>query len=115
MVSHPRGPREGAQRGSSHRWSIGFEERSLAIRKLPPPRAYTVGVGSSVNRSLTAAAARARGVEVLIGLGEDAAPAIERLLADEPAPVTELEISGPAPGHAPAALPDPSAAPALVR
>jgi Ca-activated chloride channel family protein len=100
---------------------IGFEERVVGeiLRKLPPAtRVHTVGVGSSVNRSLTAAAARAgRGAEVLIGLGEDAAPAIERLLARTSQPlVTELEISGPAlQGHAPAALPDLfGGAPALV-
>jgi Ca-activated chloride channel family protein len=100
---------------------IGFEERVVGeiLRKLPPAtRVHTVGVGSSVNRSLTAAAARAgRGVEVLIGVGEDAAPAIERLLARTSQPlVTELEISGPAlQGHAPAALPDLfGGAPALV-
>jgi Ca-activated chloride channel homolog len=91
---------------------IGFEERVVGeiLRSLPPhTRVHTVGVGSSVNRSLTAAAARVgRGVEVLIGLGEDAAPAIERLLAQTSQPlVTELEISGPALlEHAPAALPD---------
>lgn len=91
---------------------IGFEDKVVAeIRNGLPPatRVHTVGVGSAVNRSLTAAAARAgRGAEVLIGLGEDPAAAIAQLLARTCAPlVTQLEVGGTALlDHAPAALPD---------
>ncbi len=100
---------------------IGFEEKVVAeiLRGLPPDtRVHTVGVGSAVNRTLTAGAARAgRGAEVVIGLGEDPAPAVARLLARTGQPlVTHLEISGSAvEDHAPTALPDLfGGAPALV-
>jgi Ca-activated chloride channel homolog len=91
---------------------IGFEAEvvgAIATRLPRSSRVHTVGVGSAVNRSLTAAAARAgRGVEVLAGLGEDAEPAARRLVARTAAPlVVELTLSGSAlVGHAPAALPD---------
>ncbi len=80
---------------------IGFEKEIVAeISSLLPSdaRLHTVGVGSSVNRSLTEPAARAgRGIEVIIGLGEDAERAVNRLLARSVAPlVTEIEASGPA-------------------
>lgn len=100
---------------------IGFESEIVAqvLRALPRgSRLHTVGVGSAVNRSLTAAAARAgRGVEVIVGLGEDAGGAAERLLAHVAAPlVGELEIRGTAlRGQAPARLQDLTAgAPVLV-
>jgi Ca-activated chloride channel family protein len=91
---------------------IGFEQEIVAeiMDRLPAgSRLHTVGVGSAVNRSLTAPAARAgRGVEVVIGLGEDPGDAARRLLARTVAPaVTELTLSGPAlVRHAPARLPD---------
>jgi Ca-activated chloride channel family protein len=63
---------------------IGFESEVVAaiLAKLPEgSRLHTVGVGSSVNRSLTGPAARAgRGLEVVIGLGEDPERAARRLL-----------------------------------
>ena len=91
---------------------IGFESEvvgAIATRLPASSRVHTVGVGSAVNRSLTAAAARAgRGVEVLAGVGEDAEPAARRLVARTAAPlVVELALSGSALlGYAPTALPD---------
>jgi Ca-activated chloride channel family protein len=80
---------------------IGFEQEIVAsILALLPggARLHTVGVGSSVNRSLTAAAARAgRGIEVVLGLGEDPDRAAHRLRAHSEAPlVVDIEASGDA-------------------
>jgi Ca-activated chloride channel family protein len=80
---------------------IGFEQEIVAevLRGLPSSaRLHTVGVGSSVNRSLTGPAARAgRGVEVVIGLGEDPERAAQRIRARCEAPfVVEVEVSGSA-------------------
>jgi Ca-activated chloride channel family protein len=80
---------------------IGFESEivSALLRHLPArTRLHTVGVGSSINRSLTEPAARAaRGIEVILGLGEDAERAAERLRARTLAPlVTEITASGDA-------------------
>jgi Ca-activated chloride channel family protein len=80
---------------------IGFEQEIIAsILALLPggARLHTVGVGSSVNRSLTAPAARAgRGVEVVLGLGEDPDRAAHRLRAHSEAPlVVDVEASGDA-------------------
>ncbi|MCA9707691.1 MAG: VWA domain-containing protein [Myxococcales bacterium] len=92
---------------------IGFEHevlRELAERLPRGSRVHTVGVGSAVNRSLTEAAARAgRGLEVVLGIGEDPEPATRRLLARTEAPlVVDLELHGSALlEHAPAHLPDP--------
>ncbi|MDP1827297.1 MAG: VIT domain-containing protein [Archangium sp.] len=91
---------------------IGFEHEILdAISKRLPKgsRVHTVGVGSGVNRSLTLPAARAgRGVELIIGIGEDAEPFVQRLFARTNAPLlTDVEISGSAVlGSAPARIPD---------
>jgi Ca-activated chloride channel family protein len=91
---------------------IGFEHEIVAAvaRDLPAgSRLHTVGVGSSVNRGLTAPAARAgRGVEIVLGLDEAVAPAVARLLSGTQAPLlTDVTLSGSAlRGHAPAALPD---------
>jgi Ca-activated chloride channel family protein len=91
---------------------IGFEHEIVAAlaRDLPiGSRLHTAGVGSSVNRALTAPAARAgRGVEVVVGLGEKVAPHVARLLARMREPVlTEVKISGSALlDHAPRAVPD---------
>ncbi len=100
---------------------IGFEAEVVAAicDRLPgSSRLHTVGVGSSVNRSLTGPAARAgHGVEVVIGLGEDPERAAARLVARTRSPIlVELELSGPAlVGHAPRYLPDLFAgAPALI-
>jgi Ca-activated chloride channel family protein len=100
---------------------IGFEHEVLAeiAERLPAgSRVHTVGVGSSVNRSLTQAAARAgRGLELIVGIGEDPEPATVRLLARTEAPlVVDLELSGEAlREHAPQRLPDLFAgSPALV-
>jgi Ca-activated chloride channel family protein len=91
---------------------IGFETEIVAAvaRDLPPgSRLHAVGVGSAVNRSLTAAAARAgRGAEVVVGLDEDVDAAVGRLIARTRAPlVTDLRLDGPALlAAAPARLPD---------
>lgn len=78
---------------------IGFEQEIVRtlLDKLPAgARLHTVGVGSSVNRSLTQAAARAgRGVELIVGLEEDPDRIVPRLLARTTAPlVTDLVIEG---------------------
>ena len=91
---------------------IGFEHEVLnaIAAKLPRgSRVHTVGVGSGVNRSLTMPAARAgRGVELVIGLGEDAERFVQRLLARTHAPLlTDVEVSGSAVvGVAPQRIPD---------
>src|SRR5262245_58961610 len=61
---------------------IGFEAEVVAAVRAGLPatsRLHTIGVGSAVNRTLTSSAARAgRGVEIVIGLGEDAERAARR-------------------------------------
>jgi Ca-activated chloride channel family protein len=92
--------------------AIGFETEVIAgVRTRLPAgsRLHTVGVGSAVNRSLTAPAARAgRGVEIVIGPGEDVERVVERLLARTSLPiVVELELEGSALREtAPSRLPD---------
>jgi Ca-activated chloride channel family protein len=100
---------------------IGFEEEVVGeiMRRLPEgSRVHTVGVGSAVNRSLTTPAARAgRGVEVIVGIGEDPERAAARVLAHTCAPiVVDVRLEGDALAEtAPARLPDLFAgAPALV-
>jgi Ca-activated chloride channel family protein len=100
---------------------LGFEHEIVAeiLHRLPASsRVHTVGVGSAVNRSLTAPAARAgRGVEVIVGLGEDPERAARRIAAAVADPlVVDLAIEGDAVvEHAPLRLPDLYAgAPALV-
>ncbi|MCL2777621.1 MAG: c-type cytochrome [Polyangiaceae bacterium] len=100
---------------------IGFESEVVAsiLTKLPQrSRLHTVGVGSAVNRSLTAPAARAgRGLEVVVGLGEDSERAARRLLARTERPlVTDMVAEGTALiEYAPRRLPDLfSGAPVLV-
>lgn len=91
---------------------IGSEQEIVAALKARLPRGsrlHTVGVGSAVNRSLTGPAARAgRGVEIVIGFGEDAERAAKRLVARTDAPVvTDLAIEGEGLlGVAPDRLPD---------
>jgi len=80
---------------------IGFEDEVLAAisQRLPKgSRVHTVGVGSGVNRSLTQPAARAgRGIELVLGIGEDVEPGVKRLLSRTHAPlVTNVEVSGTA-------------------
>ena len=80
---------------------IGFEAeivKTIMARLTPGSRLHTVGVGSSVNRSLTGPAARAgRGVEVVLDLDDSADAAAARLLSRTVAPaVTELTVSGTA-------------------
>lgn len=80
---------------------IGFERDVVAaiVERLPSgSRLHTVGVGSAVNRSLLGPAARAgRGVEVIVGIGEDPERATKRLLARTADPViVDLEIEGSA-------------------
>ncbi len=91
---------------------VGFESRVLrSIRDGLPRgcRLHVVGVGSAVNRSLSAAAARAgRGRELLAGLDAETAQCAERLVAATRAPVvTDIVIEGSAVmGCAPRACPD---------
>jgi Ca-activated chloride channel family protein len=91
---------------------VGFEHEIVAAvaQDLPAgSRLHVVGVGSSVNRGLTAPAARAgRGVEVVLGIDEAVSPALGRLLAATQAPLlTHVTLSGAAlRAHVPAALPD---------
>jgi Ca-activated chloride channel family protein len=68
-----------------------------------------VGVGSAVNRSLTGPAARAgRGVEAIVGLGEDPERAAQRLVARPSSPlVVDVTVEGDALLEAaPAKMPD---------
>ncbi|MBX7101094.1 MAG: VWA domain-containing protein [Myxococcaceae bacterium] len=91
---------------------IGFESEVVSeiVDRLPAgSRVHVVGVGSGVNRSLTMPASRAgRGVELIIGLGEDAELAARRIVARTDALVlTEVQIEGTAvEGCAPAFTPD---------
>lgn len=76
---------------------IGFEQEIVSAifrNNAHSARVHTVGVGSAVNRSLLAPAARAgRGVEIICGIGEDTGPLVARLLARTTAPVvTELSV-----------------------
>lgn len=80
---------------------IGFESEVLGeiCQRLPAgSRVHTVGVGSGVNRSLTQPAARAgRGLEIIVGIGEDPEMGAKRLLERTTAPlVTEVTITGSA-------------------
>jgi Ca-activated chloride channel family protein len=100
---------------------IGFEDeviRTISEKCPAACRVHTVGVGSGVNRSLTAPAARAgRGAEVVISLGEDPERAARRLVARTDAPtVVDVELSGSALlEHAPKRIPDLyGASPAMV-
>lgn len=100
---------------------IGFERDvvSAILEQLPSgSRLHTVGVGSAVNRSLTGPAARAgRGLEVVIGLGEDPERACQRLLERTGDPlVVDLVLKGDGLlEHAPRRLPDLYAnSPALI-
>lgn len=92
--------------------AIGFESEIVAdiLRDLPSgSRVHTVGVGSAVNRSLTQPAARAgRGVEIIVGLGEDPERAARRIVARTNAPlVVDLRLEGSAlVEQAPARAPD---------
>jgi len=91
---------------------IGFEEQVVAELTAHLPRGtrlHTVGVGSAVNRSLTGPAARAgRGVEVIVGLGEDPERAARRIVARTASPlVVDVVLEGSALlEHAPARLGD---------
>lgn len=91
---------------------IGFEREIVETlyKKLPVGcRLHTVGVGSSVNRSLTQPGARAgRGVEIVIGNDEDPERAVARILSRTASPiVTELSLEGDAlRRRAPSRMPD---------
>ncbi len=91
---------------------VGFERDVVAaiLKQLPDTaRFHVVGVGSAVNRSLLLPVARAgRGVEAIVGLGEDPERAAQRVLTRTAAPVlVDLVVSGPGVrGVSPARLPD---------
>ncbi|MCA9686914.1 MAG: hypothetical protein KC457_32410, partial [Myxococcales bacterium] len=100
---------------------IGFEQeivRALLDGLPAGVRLHTVGVGATVNRSLTAAAARAgRGSELIVDLDDDVERMVPRLLARTAAPlVTDITIEGEGLLEvAPRALPDlHGGAPALI-
>lgn len=91
---------------------IGFETQIIGsiLKYLPDNcRLHTIGVGSAPNRSLTGPAARAgAGVELIIGMDDDAERVAARLLTRTTAPlVTDLRIEGAAVLDVrPARLPD---------
>lgn len=91
---------------------IGFEQEIVRELRQGLPagsRLHAVGVGSAVNRALTRPAARAgRGVEILIGPGEDPERGASRLVAATRRPVVvDLRLEGDAlVDCAPRALPD---------
>jgi Ca-activated chloride channel family protein len=90
---------------------IGFENEIIrtVLARLPSnSRLHTLGVGSAPNRSLTGPAARAGGgVEIVVGLGQDAEVAAKRLLERTTAPlVTELKVTGDGLTCVPSRLPD---------
>jgi Ca-activated chloride channel homolog len=91
---------------------VGGEHQILEAlnRRLPKScRLHVLGVGSAVNRSLATSLARAgRGVEVIVGIDEDAERGAKRLLDRTKSPMlTNVEISGSAVlRHAPAHVPD---------
>jgi len=99
---------------------VGGEQQILDAlhHRLPRScRLHVLGVGSSVNRSLATALARAgRGAEVLVGIDEDAERGAKRLLDRTRAPMlTNVEIAGSALiRHAPAQVPDVFAGAPLV-
>lgn len=80
---------------------VGFEReivRALLDGLPVSARLHALGVGSAVNRALLAPIARAgRGVEAIVGLGEDPERAAQRILARTAAPqVVDLRIEGDA-------------------
>ncbi len=91
---------------------VGGEQQIIEAmnRRLPKScRVHVLGVGSAVNRSLATSIARAgRGVEVIIGVDEDAERGAKRLLDRTRMPVlTNVEVSGSALlRHAPERMPD---------
>lgn len=91
---------------------VGGEHQIIEAmnRRLPKScRVHVLGVGSAVNRSLATSIARAgRGVEVIIGVDEDAERGAKRLLDRTAHPVvTNVEVSGSALlRQAPALMPD---------
>lgn len=100
---------------------IGFEGEIVDVvaNQLPRGcRVHTIGIGSGVNRGLTQPVARAgRGLELIVGIGEDAEMASRRLLARTSEPlITNVQVSGSAlRATAPARLPDLyGSAPALI-
>ena len=78
---------------------IGFEREvigEITRRLVPGARVHVVGVGSSPNRTLTRGAAQAGGgIEIIIGLQDDAKEAAVRLLHATVRPVlTGLRVEG---------------------
>lgn len=80
---------------------VGFEREIVTtlLAELPrTARLHALGVGSAVNRSLLAPIARAgRGIEAIVGLGEDPERAAKRLLSRTVAPaLVDVVIEGSA-------------------
>lgn len=85
---------------------VGMEKQIVQtlLKELPAScRLHSLGVGSAVNRSLLAPIARAgRGIEAIVGLGEDPERAAARLLAHTVAPaLVEVQIEGAVKQQAP--------------
>jgi Ca-activated chloride channel family protein len=83
---------------------VGFEQQviSQVLKDLPAgARLHVVGIGSAPNRTLTRGASRAGGgVELIVGSGDDASEASERLRRHTAAPVlTEITVRGSAVLH----------------
>jgi len=91
---------------------VGGEQKIVKLlhENLPKScRLHVLGIGSSVNRSLATAMARAgRGAEVLVGLDEDLERGAKRMVDRTRMPVlTNVEIAGSAlVRHAPEHVPD---------
>lgn len=80
---------------------VGFEAQIVTevLARLPArARLHAVGVGSAVNRSLVAPIARAgRGIEAVVGLGEDAERTAQRVLSRTGDPqAVDLHVEGSA-------------------
>lgn len=76
---------------------VGFESQIVReiLERMPKScRLHTLGVGSSVNRTLTQGASRAgAGIEVILGLDEDPERGAKRMIERTAGPmVTELEL-----------------------
>jgi len=78
---------------------VGFEQEVISqiLKGLPAgARLHVVGLGSAPNRTLTRGASRAGGgVELIVGIGDDASEASERLRRHTTAPVlTDIKVRG---------------------
>jgi len=80
---------------------VGFESEvigALLERLVPGARLHAVAIGSAPSRTLTRGVARAgRGIEILVGNGDDVKVASRRLLQATVRPIlTDIEVAGSA-------------------